>query len=250
MSYTNRRTFLNIAAAGAVTAGLASPALATPPDEKRKQPASALAESEPVVTPVLPYAADALAPHISAETISFHHGKHTVGYYTKLVELLGPQINAHDLPTLVQLSARGEGKLNRDVFNPAAQLWNHNFYWRGLRPAGAPASASAPQGPLRVAIERQFGTVAKLLEMIQKDAVALFGSGWVWLVMDQDGRMSLKSTSNADTPLTEGLRPLWVIDVWEHAYYIDVRNKRPAHVSAVLQNLINWDFVGRNYSRA
>lgn len=243
----DRRTFLNIAAASAVGVAFTSAQAAASQaanDDKR-----ALAISEPVAPPVLPYPADALAPHISAETISYHHGKHHVGYYTRLVDLLGGQHNQYDLPTLVRMSARGEGKLTRDVFNAAAQLWNHNFYWRGLRPAGANPSAAEARGALKAAIDKQMGGTAKLLEVIQKDAGALFGSGWVWLVSDEQGKLSVRSTTNADTPLTEGFRPLWVLDVWEHAYYIDQRNKRAAHVAAVLQNLINWDFVGQNYSR-
>lgn len=147
------------------------------------------------------------------------------------------------------MAAKGDGKLNRDVYNSAAQLWNHNFYWRGLRPVNTRASAAEPQGALRAAIEKQLGGTTKLLDILQKDAASLFGSGWVWLVADSQGKLSVRSTTNADTPLTDGFRPLWVLDVWEHAYYIDQRNKRAAHVAAILQHLINWDFVAQNYSR-
>lgn len=245
---SDRRSFLNLAAATAAV--LTAPAAVAGHHAggwRADGKPWLLAAPEPVVVPTLSYGPEALMPHISPETISFHFGKHHVGYHTRLVALLGDKVASYDLPTLVRLSAKGEGGLTREVFNNAAQIWNHNFYWRGLRPVGAPESANEPRGALKAAIDRQFGGVDKLLAQIQRDATSLFGSGWVWLSMDQQGRLSLQSTSNADTPLTDGLRPLWVIDVWEHAYYVDQRNKRAAHVAAVLKHLINWDFVEANY---
>jgi Fe-Mn family superoxide dismutase len=198
-----------------------------------------------VQAPVLPFGVDALAPYISAETLSYHHGQHHLGYYKALATQLGDQAGALRLPELIQRLAAQQrsapSAASASQYNLAAQLWNHNFFWAGLRPG-----AGGPTGPLLEAINRGFGSPQKLLEKVRSEAVGLFGSGWVWIAA-KDGQVSVVSTSNADTPLTLGLTPLWVIDVWEHAYYVDQRNKRAAYVDALLQNLVNWDFMALNY---
>lgn len=251
---TDRRSFLSMAAAVGVSIGSVAHAgerdAANDRRDGKPDGPRRLVPRELIESPTLPYAQDALAPHISAETVSYHYGKHHVGYYNKLVELLSGQQGKYDLPSLIVTTHREAAATGatRDVYNAAAQLWNHNFYWKGLKPnpTGTP---QMPSGALRAAIERHFGGHAKLIERIQKDATAFFGSGWVWLVADDGGKLKLVSTENADTPFTSGLKPLWVIDVWEHSYYVDQRNKKAAYVTAVLQNLINWDFVAANYAR-
>ncbi len=184
--------------------------------------------------PTLPYDQKALAPHISAETLEFHHGKHHAAYVTNLNNLI-PGTEFAELP-LEEIVKRATG----GIFNNAAQIWNHTFYFNCL----APKAGGEPRGALGDAIARTFGSFAAFKEGFTKTAVGTFGSGWAWLVRNPDGGLDLLSTSNAGTPLTLGKRALLTCDVWEHAYYIDYRNARPKYVEA-FWNLVNWDFVAK-----
>ena len=186
--------------------------------------------------PALPYAKEALAPHISAETIEYHYGKHHQTYVTNLNNLIvGTEFADLSLEEIVKKSSGG-------IFNNAAQVWNHTFYWHSLSPNGG----GAPTGGLANAIDRTFGSFEQFKEEFAKTAVTTFGSGWAWLVKKSNGGLDLVSTSNAATPLTAGQTPLLTCDVWEHAYYIDYRNLRPKYLEAFWA-LVNWDFASANY---
>ncbi len=185
--------------------------------------------------PDLPYAANALEPHISAETLEFHHGKHHRTYVTKLNELI-PGTEYADLP-LEEIVKRASG----GIFNNAAQTWNHSFYWNCLSPDGG----GAPTGKIAEAIDAGWGSFDKFKEAITQSAVTNFGSGWTWLVKNERGELEVLNTSNAGSPLTEGKTPILTIDVWEHAYYIDYRNARPKYIEAYW-NLANWGFANQN----
>ena len=185
--------------------------------------------------PPLPYAMDALQPHISKETLEYHYGKHHATYVTNLNNLIEGTPNAGK--SLEDIIKSAEGGL----FNNAAQVWNHTFYWNCLSPKGG----GEPTGALAKAITRDFGSFAKFKEEFTKCAVTTFGSGWGWLVKDGAGKLSLASTSNAATPLTSDKTALLTCDVWEHAYYIDYRNARPKYLDAFWA-LVNWDFVAKN----
>jgi Fe-Mn family superoxide dismutase len=187
--------------------------------------------------PQLPYALDALAPYISKETLEYHYGKHHQTYVTNLNNLIkGTEFEAATLEEIVKKSAGG-------VFNNAAQVWNHTFYWMGMKPNGG----GAPTGALADAINAKWGSFDKLKEEFTKCAVGTFGSGWAWLVKKSDGSLDLVSTSNAATPLTTDSKPLLTCDVWEHAYYIDTRNARPKYLEN-FWNLVNWDFASKNFA--
>lgn len=187
--------------------------------------------------PPLPYALDALAPHISKETLEFHYGKHHQTYVTNLNNLIpGTEFENLSLEDIVKKSSGG-------LFNNAAQVWNHTFYWNGLKPNGG----GAPAGALADAINAKWGSFDKFKEEFTKVAIGTFGSGWAWLVKKADGSLDLVSTSNAATPLTTDAKPLLTCDVWEHAYYIDYRNARPKYVEA-FWSLVNWDFVASNFA--
>jgi Fe-Mn family superoxide dismutase len=182
--------------------------------------------------PALPYARDALAPHISAETIDYHYGKHHQAYVTNLNNLIkGTEFEAMDLVSIVRKAQGG-------MFNNAAQIWNHTFYWNSLSPKGG----GEPSGKLGDAIKKAFGGFAQFKDDFSKLAAGTFGSGWAWLVQRADGSLGIVSTSNAATPITGTDRPLLTCDVWEHAYYIDYRNARPKYIEA-FWNLVNWDFA-------
>lgn len=185
--------------------------------------------------PALPWAKDALAPHISAETIDFHYGKHHQAYVTNLNKLLdGKPAASKSLEALI-LSSDGA------VFNDAAQIWNHTFYWKSMRPGGG----GAPTGKLLEAINRDFGSVDGCLQQIGEAAKTQFGSGWAWLV-EEGGKLKVTKTANADLPMKHGQKALLTCDVWEHAYYIDFRNERPNYVESFLKHLVNWDFAAAN----
>ncbi len=187
--------------------------------------------------PALPYAKDALAPHISAETLEFHHGKHHQTYVTNLNNLVpGTEFDGLSLEEIVVKSSGG-------IFNNAAQVWNHTFYWNCL----APNAGGEPTGELADAINATFGSFAKFKEEFTKTAITTFGSGWAWLVKNADGSLALVSTSNAGTPLTAGQTPILTCDVWEHAYYVDFRNARPAYLEAFWA-LVNWEFAAKNFA--
>ena len=187
--------------------------------------------------PALPYAMDALAPHISAETLEFHYGKHHKTYVDNLNNLIkGTEFENASLEEIVKKSSGG-------VFNNAAQVWNHTFYWNGLKPNGG----GAPTGALADAINAKWGSFDAFKEAFTKCAVTTFGSGWAWLVKTPSGELDLVSTSNAATPLTTDNKALLTCDVWEHAYYVDYRNARPKYVEA-FWSLVNWDFVAANFA--
>lgn len=185
--------------------------------------------------PELPYSKDALGPHISAETLDFHYGKHHKAYVDKLNQLVpGTEFEKMSLEDIIK-------KSSGPIFNNAAQVWNHTFYWHCLSPQGG----GQPKGAIADAINKKWGSFDKFKEEFTNTAINTFGSGWAWLVKDQKGELMLKSTSNAGCPLTEGLTPVLTCDVWEHAYYIDFRNARPKYVEA-FWNLVNWDYVNKN----
>jgi Fe-Mn family superoxide dismutase len=182
--------------------------------------------------PPLPYDRTALEPHISGETIDFHYGKHHQAYVTNLNKMIaGTEFESMDLEAIVRKAQGG-------MFNNAAQVWNHTFYWNCLAPNGG----GEPAGKLADAINKAFGSFAAFKEQFTNTAVTTFGSGWAWLVQRPDGSLGLVSTPNAATPLTGADKVLLTCDVWEHAYYIDFRNARPKYVEA-FWNLVNWDFV-------
>lgn len=186
--------------------------------------------------PPLPYDMDALAPVISKETLEYHYGKHHQAYVTNLNNLLpGSGFEQASLEDIILQASGG-------LFNNAAQVWNHTFYWSCLR---APQADNAPTGALLTAIERAFGSFAAFQEQFNKTAIGTFGSGWAWLVKTADGQLALRSTSNAATPMTAKETALLTCDVWEHAYYIDYRNARPTYVNRFWE-LVNWDFVMAN----
>ena len=188
--------------------------------------------------PALPYAKDALVPHISEETLDFHYGKHHQTYVTKLNGLIpGTEFEGKSLEDIVKSSSGG-------VFNNAAQIWNHTFYWNSL----APNAGGEPSGDLLAAIISNFGSFAEFKAKFTDSAINNFGSSWTWLVKNADGSLAIVNTSNAATPLTdEGVTPLITVDLWEHAYYIDYRNVRPDYLNGFWA-LANWDFAQANFS--
>jgi Fe-Mn family superoxide dismutase len=185
--------------------------------------------------PELPYARDALAPHISKETLEYHYGKHHATYVANLNKLI-PDTEFENMPLegIVKKATGG-------IFNNAAQIWNHTFYWNCLSPKGG----GEPTGALVDAINKTFGSFAAFKEKFTATAVGTFGSGWAWLVKNPDGTLAIESTSNAGNPLTASKKPLLTCDVWEHAYYIDYRNARAAYVEAFWK-IVNWAFVAQN----
>jgi Fe-Mn family superoxide dismutase len=198
--------------------------------------------ASPQTLPPLPYAEDALEPAISARTVSIHYGKHHRAYFDNLHKLLAGTplqqasleqiiIQSHDQPALA------------DVFNNAAQAWNHNFYWDSLTPA-----SPEPSAKLRAAIERKFGSVEALSKALVTTSASQFGSGWGWLVVDR-GELAVIKTANAETPITRGLVPLLTVDVWEHAYYLDYQNRRPDYLVATVSRHLNWAFASANFAR-
>ncbi len=189
--------------------------------------------------PELPYAKDALAPHISVETLEFHHGKHHNAYVTNLNNLVpGTEFEGKSLEDIIKKSSGG-------LFNNAAQIWNHTFYWHSLRPKGG----GAPTGKVAEGINKTWGSFDKFKEEFNKMAVGNFGSSWTWLVKKADGSLAIVNTSNAGTPITEaGVTPLITVDLWEHAYYIDFRNLRPKYLEAFWA-LVNWDFANANLAK-
>jgi len=185
--------------------------------------------------PPLPYPVDALQPHISKETLEFHYGKHHAAYVTNLNTLIkGTEFEALRLDEIIRKASGG-------IFNNAAQVWNHTFYWSSLSPSGG----GQPGGGLAAAINGKWGSFAAFKEAFTKSAVGNFGSGWTWLVKKSDGALDVVNTSNAATPITGNDKPLLTCDVWEHAYYIDYRNRRPDYLGA-FWNLVNWEFAAKN----
>ncbi|MEZ5507821.1 MAG: Fe-Mn family superoxide dismutase [Gammaproteobacteria bacterium] len=189
--------------------------------------------------PELPYAKDALVPHLSVETLEFHHGKHHNAYVTNLNNLVpGTEFEGKSLEDIIKTSSGG-------IFNNAAQIWNHTFYWHSLSPKGG----GAPTGAVADAISKTWGSFDKFKEEFNKMAVGNFGSSWTWLVKKADGSLAIVNTSNAGTPITEaGVTPLITVDLWEHAYYIDYRNLRPKYLEGFWA-LVNWEFANANFAK-
>ena len=188
--------------------------------------------------PALPYAMDALAPHISKETFEFHYGKHHQAYVTNLNNLIkGTEFENASLEDIVKKSSGG-------IFINASQVWNNTFFWNSMKPGGG----GKPAGALAAAIDKKWSSFDAFKEAFAKSAVGNFGSGWTWLVRKGDGGVDIVNTSNAGTPVTGADKPLLSIDVWEHAYYIDYRNARPKFVETYLASLANWDFAARNFA--
>jgi len=196
--------------------------------------------TSPQVLPPLPYAENALEPVITAHTIGFHYGKHHQAYVDNLNKLVaGTEYAALSLEKIIAAAAGQPEKST--IFNNAAQIWNHTFYWQSMRAKGG----GEPPASLKEKMEASFGSVDACKKELAGTAVAQFGSGWAWLVLDGD-KLKVVKTANADTPLTTGMKPLLTVDVWEHAYYLDYQNRRADYVSAVLDKLINWEFAAKN----
>jgi len=193
-----------------------------------------------ITLPELPYARDALAPHLSTETLEYHYGKHHNAYVTNLGKLIAgtPQDN-QSLEEIIMAAKPG------GIFNNAAQVWNHTFYWHCMKPGGG----GQPHGNLANAINRDFGSFDQFKEQFSAAAATQFGSGWAWLVLEGK-KLKVTQTPNADLPMKHGQVALLTVDVWEHAYYIDYRNARPSYVSVFLDHLVNWDFVAQNLQKA
>ena len=194
--------------------------------------------------PPLPYAPGALAPHISENTFSFHYAKHHQAYVNNLNGLVAnTSLAGETLEGVIRASAGAADKVG--VFNNAAQVWNHTFYWYSMKPQGG----GTPTGALGAAIDKAFGGFEAFAEAFKTAAATQFGSGWAWLVLDQ-GTLKVTKTANADTPIAHGQVPLLTIDVWEHAYYLDYQNRRPDYIATFLNHLANWDFAARNLDAA
>ncbi len=194
--------------------------------------------------PDLPYVKDALAPHISAETLDFHHGKHHNTYVTTLNNLVkDTPLAGKSLEEIIKDSAGDSSKTA--IFNNSAQVWNHTFYWHSMKPAGG----GKPSGAIADKIDADLGGYDKFVEAFKTAGATQFGSGWAWLVLD-GGKLKVTKTPNAENPMTSGAVPLLTMDVWEHAYYIDFRNARPKYMETFLEHLVNWDFANKNLAKA
>jgi Fe-Mn family superoxide dismutase len=190
--------------------------------------------------PPLPYANDALLPHITPNTLSFHYGKHHQAYVTNLNKLVeGTDLASKSLVDVVKATAGKPDKAA--IFNNAAQVWNHTFYWSSMKPKGG----GKPTGAIAQKINADFGSFEKFTELFSQAGATQFGSGWAWLSL-KGGKLEVTKTPNAETPLTTGATPLLTMDVWEHAYYLDFQNRRPDYIKAFLDNLVNWDFANQN----
>ncbi|MGE3714392.1 MAG: superoxide dismutase [Alphaproteobacteria bacterium] len=194
----------------------------------------------PFTLPELPYAQNSLEPHISANTLSFHYGKHHQAYVTKLNELVkDTELAGKSLEDVIKASAKDSSKAA--IFNNAAQVWNHTFYWHSMKPNGG----GAPKGELAKKIDADFGSFDKFKEEFKNAGIGQFGSGWAWLVLD-GSKLKVTKTPNADLPMVHGQKALLTMDVWEHAYYLDFQNKRPDYITTFLDKLVNWDFAEKN----
>ncbi|MGY2710011.1 superoxide dismutase [Thermostichus sp. MS-CIW-28] len=194
--------------------------------------------------PALPYPADALKPYMSAETFSFHHGKHHAAYVANLNKLIeGTDLANKSLEEIIKATFGDPNKAG--IFNNAAQVWNHTFFWESMKPGGG----GAPTGPIADKINADFGGYDKFAEAFKTAAATQFGSGWAWLVLD-NGTLKVTKTPNAENPLVHGQTPLLTLDVWEHAYYLDYQNRRPDFISAYLEHLVNWDAANARLAAA
>jgi superoxide dismutase, Fe-Mn family len=195
----------------------------------------------PFALPVLPYDKNDLLPHMSSETFEYHHEKHHAAYVSNLNKILEDKqdIQTMSLEDLIMMSHK---ESIAPIFNNAAQVWNHSFFWHSMKKNGG----GSPEGELLELIERDFVSFEKFSEGFIQSGISQFGSGWVWLVRDPSGKLKIVKTSNAELPITSGDKPLICCDVWEHAYYVDYRNKRPDFLSVFLKNLVNWEFAESN----
>ena len=231
----SRRSFVAVA-----TAALGSAAYAGPLDPQAAAPAPAPAG--PITLPPLPWNDADLAPNLSLETIGLHYGKHHKAYVDNTNRMLAsaPELASASLEDIIKATAGKPDK--KGLYNNSAQVWNHTFYWKSLSPKGG----GQPTGKLLAMVQSDFGDFAKFKEELAKAAVTQFGSGWAWVVVE-GGKLKVEQTSNAENPLTSpGKKALLTIDVWEHAYYVDYRNRRPDYVNAVLDKLVNWEFAAAN----
>ena len=195
--------------------------------------------------PPLPYANNALEPHIGAQTLDIHHGKHHNAYVVNLNKLIeGTDLASASLEDIMMKTAGDASKAG--IFNNAAQVWNHTFYWHSMKPAGG----GKPTGELADKIAADFGSFEKFVEEFKNAGATQFGSGWAWLVLGKDGKLAVTKTPNAACPLTDGHTPLLTMDVWEHAYYLDYQNRRPDYMATFIEKLVNWDFAASNYAAA
>lgn len=193
-----------------------------------------------ITLPDLPYARNALEPHISQNTLDFHYGKHHQAYVTNLNKLIaGTELEGKSLEEIIKISAADPSKAG--IFNNAAQVWNHTFYWHSMKPNGG----GKPSGEVLNKIEESFGSYENFVSEFKTAGATQFGSGWAWLVLE-DNKLKITKTANAQTPLTSNAKPLMTMDVWEHAYYLDFQNARPNYIETFLNNLVNWDFVAQN----
>jgi superoxide dismutase, Fe-Mn family len=194
--------------------------------------------------PSLPYTKEALEPYISAQTLEFHYGKHHAGYVTNLNNLTkDTELSGKSLEEVVKLTYSDSAKVG--IFNNAAQVWNHTFYWNSMKEKGG----GLPTGALAAKIDADFGSFEKFKETFKATGVGQFGSGWAWLVLDR-GTLKITKTLNAENPVVHGQTPLLTMDVWEHAYYLDYQNRRPDYAQTFLDSLVNWDFAAQNYAAA
>ncbi|WP_094554818.1 superoxide dismutase [Synechococcus sp. 1G10] len=194
--------------------------------------------------PALPYEINALEPHISQNTLEFHHGKHHAAYVTNLNKLIeGTDLDGQSLEDVITSVAGDSSKAG--VFNNAAQVWNHSFYWQCMKPGGG----GQPSGALAEKINADFGSFEAFVEQFKTAGATQFGSGWAWLILD-GGTLKITKTANADLPLAHGQKALLTMDVWEHAYYLDYQNRRPDYMTTFLEKLVNWDFVAANLAAA
>jgi Fe-Mn family superoxide dismutase len=206
-----------------------------------KKPKFAKKEKNMTITlPNLPYEKDALAPHISSKTLAFHHGKHHNAYVTNLNKLIeGTDLTCDTLEDIIKKTVNDADKAG--IFNNAAQVWNHTFYWQSMKPNGGGLST----GDIAEKIDADFEGYDNFIEQLKNAGLTQFGSGWAWLVL-KNNKLEIMKTSNADTPIAQGVKPLLTVDVWEHAYYLDYQNGRGNYLDAFINNLINWEFVNSN----
>lgn len=195
-----------------------------------------------ITLPELPYPEDALSPHISGRTLEFHYGKHHNAYVVNANKLLeGTDLAKEALETIIKKTAGDTSK--QAIFNNVAQVWNHSFYWKCMKPGGG----GPPTGAIAQKIDADFGSFEKFSEAFKNAGATQFGSGWAWLIL-KDDKLQVMKTANADTPLAHGLTPLLTVDVWEHAYYLDYQNRRPDYLNVFVEKLINWDFVNASFT--
>lgn len=199
-------------------------------------------EKTPFELPALPYDKKALEPHITEKTLNFHHGKHHQAYVNNLNNLIkGSDLEAKTLEEIIIATVNDNAKVG--IFNNAAQIWNHTFFWHCMKPQGG----GKPSGKLAAQIDKDFGSYENFVEQFKQASVTQFGSGWAWLVWDKD-KLKVTKTPNADLPMAHGHRALLTVDVWEHAYYLDYQNRRPDYVAIFLEHLVNWSFAESNFN--